>query len=255
MRKNRSSRWPVVFGFVVGGLGMALAIAAQPSSDKHQPAKAKSAPNVPNAKPVFELTATDGEVIPIPMKMPPRLTVLCFLGAECPLARLYGPRLQKLADAFQANGVRFVGINSNRQDSMADVRKYVKEHRLTFPVVKDYDNKAADYFEATRTPEVVVLDQAGGIGYRGRIDDQYEPGIARTKPERQDLKIALEELLARKTPSVPRTEPAGCLIGKIRKTETTTKLTYCQRDFPHPQRALRGMPSRGRDRAVFADRV
>ncbi len=226
MQPNFSSRCLVVVGGMAAGLGMAVAIAAEPPLGADGPATAESA-SQRSTKSVFELTATDGEVVRIPMKTPPRFTVLCFLGAECPLARLYGPRLQKLAERFQADGVRFVGIDSNRQDSMADVREYVKEHRLTFPVVKDYDNKAADYFEATRTPEVVVLDAAEEICYRGRIDDQYEPGIARTKPERQDLQIALEELLAGKAPSVPRTAPAGCLIGKIRQTETTTKLTYC----------------------------
>ena len=93
------------------------------------------------------------------------------------------------------------------------------------------------------------------ICYRGRIDDQYEPGIARTKPERQDLKIALEELLAGKTPRVPRTEPAGCLIGKIRKTETTTKLTYCQEISRILKEHCVECHRAGGDRAVFADRV
>jgi hypothetical protein len=35
-------------------------------------------------------------------------TVICFLGAECPLARLYGPRLQQLGDQFARQGVQVV---------------------------------------------------------------------------------------------------------------------------------------------------
>ena len=33
-----------------------------------------------------------------------RFRVICFLGVECPLARLYAPRLEKLAQDFQPKG-------------------------------------------------------------------------------------------------------------------------------------------------------
>jgi len=179
-------------------------------------------------RPAFELPATDGTQISLPAKNPPRLRVFCFLGTECPLAKLYGPRLQNLAEKYASEEVRFLGIDSNRQDSREELRDYVKQHDITFPVVKDYDNKVADYYEATRTPEVIVLDERGKIRYRGRIDDQYEPGITRTKPSRNDLDIAIGELLAREPVSVAETEPAGCLIGKNPVTETPTDVTYCR---------------------------
>ncbi len=194
------------------------------ASDPQTPAS----PATPLKPPGFEWAAVDGRTVSLPAKKPPQFTVLCFLGAECPLAKLYGPRLQSLADSYQADEVQFVGINSNRQDSPADVLAYVKNHAITFPVVKDYDNKAADFFQATRTPEVIVLDAKGSIRYRGRIDDQYEPGIARIKPHRNDLAIALGELLAGKALTIAETEPAGCFIGKIAKTKTPTEITYAR---------------------------
>ena len=52
--------------------------------------------------------------------------------------------------------------------------------------------------------------------YHGRIDDQYEPGINRAEPKRQDLRKAIEELLADKEVSVTETTPLGCFIGKVR---------------------------------------
>jgi hypothetical protein len=42
------------------------------------------------------------------------------------------------------------------------------------------------------------------------------------------LKTALAELLAGKAVSVPKTEPAGCLIGKIPETKTATEVTYAK---------------------------
>src|SRR5262245_45486894 len=42
-----------------------------------------------------------------------KVLVVAFLGTECPLAKLYAPRLQDLAQKYQGKGVQFVGINSN----------------------------------------------------------------------------------------------------------------------------------------------
>ena len=155
-------------------------------------------------------------------------TVVCFLGTECPLARLYAPRLNQLAAEFKARGVTFVGVDSNVQDSQADVSAYVNEFKLTFPVWKDPDNHVADQFGAQRISEVVVLDPSFAVRYRGRIDDQYQPGVMRSAATRDDLRLALEELVARKPVSVARTTPAGCAIGRMPSTDTKTELTYCK---------------------------
>jgi peroxiredoxin len=138
--------------------------------------------------------------------------VLCFLGTECPLARLYGPRLDALARDLAPRGVAFLGINSNPQDSLEEIAGYVERHALGFPVVKDARQEVALALGATRTPEVVVVDRAGVVRYRGRIDDQYEPGIARPAPTTHALAAALGDITAGRPVAVPRTEPVGCLI-------------------------------------------
>ncbi|MEM9643731.1 MAG: redoxin domain-containing protein [Planctomycetota bacterium] len=142
--------------------------------------------------------------------------VFCFLGTECPLARLYGARLQELADQFKAGGVRFIGVNSNIQDSPAEISRYVVEHGIRFPIAKDADQSVALAFGATRTPEVIVVDASGTIRYRGRIDDQYEPGIARAKPTRHDLRDAIQALVDGIPVPNPKTIGVGCLITRIK---------------------------------------
>ena len=137
-----------------------------------------------------------------------RFTVLYFTGIECPLARLYAPRVAKLSEAY-AKDVQFFGINSNQQDSSAEFAEFVKEFQLKFPCGKDFNNIVADQLKVKRTPEVTVLDQEFSIRYRGRIDDQYSPGIARSAPKRNDLKIAIDELLAGKSVTQSATEPEG----------------------------------------------
>src|SRR5262245_10649709 len=53
--------------------------------------------------------------------------VVAFLGTECPLAKLYGPRLQQLADQYQDRGIVVLGVNSNQQDSVTEIGAYVRQ--------------------------------------------------------------------------------------------------------------------------------
>lgn len=152
-----------------------------------------------------------------------KLAVVCFLGTECPMARLYGPRLSKLAETYRDNGVSFVGVNSNQQDSVDEIREYAKQLKITFPLIRDTENVIADQFSAKRTPEVFLLDTKLNVIYRGAIDDQYAPGVSRSKPAKNYLQTAIDESLAGKSITLASTDATGCVIGRVRKAKPNPK--------------------------------
>jgi peroxiredoxin len=159
-----------------------------------------------------------------------KLVVVAFLGTECPLAKVYATRLVGLAKEFREQGVGFVAIDSNLQDSMTEIGTFARIHELDFPMLKDLDNRVADQFGAVRTPEVFVLDAERRIRYWGRIDDQYGfqtgAGYAKPRLQRRDLAVAIEELLAGKPVSEPIMPADGCLIGRVQKTSPQGEVTY-----------------------------
>ncbi len=155
-----------------------------------------------------------------------QLLVVAFLGVECPLSRLYGPRLAELSRAFASRSVGFVAIDANQHDAPGDLLRYLREQPLPFPFLKDPGNTVADQFGAERNPEVFVLDERRIVRYRGRIDDQYTPGVQRSSPGRRDLVIALEELLAGLRVSQPLCPASGCRISRIRKPPAHGPITY-----------------------------
>jgi len=182
----------------------------------------------------FRLKTLDGELIDVKTS-DSGVTVVCFLGTECPLVQLYSTRLSRMADEFRDRGVQFVGINSNFHDTIDDIRQYQQRQSLTFPLVRDEGNLVADQFGAIRTPEIFVLDHQLRVVYQGRIDDQYEPGVARNAASRHDLRVAIEETLAGKAVTVARADAVGCMIGRVRKLKPTSRvtsqassITYCK---------------------------
>ncbi len=155
-----------------------------------------------------------------------KLLVIAYLGTECPLAKLYAPRLESLSEKYKGQGVAFLGINANRQDSLTEIAAHARIHDLKFPVLKDLGNQVADQMGAVRTPEVFVLDKDRKVRYHGRIDDQYGVGFIRENVTREDLAIALDELLAGKPVSEPLTEAVGCFIGRVREVKADGEVTW-----------------------------
>lgn len=157
------------------------------------------------------------------------VVVVVFLGTECPLAKLYGPRLAELSQHW-GDRVGFLGIDSNQQDSLQELASFAQRHKLEFPLLKDPGNAVADQFAAERTPEVFVLDKDRVVRYWGRVDDQYGfaegVGYQRPAPTRSDLVEAVNELLAGKSVSVPVAKNVGCLIGRVRTVSADASVTF-----------------------------
>jgi peroxiredoxin len=180
-----------------------------------------------------------------------KLVVVVFLGVDCPLAKLYAPRLTELAHTYQKRGVGFLAIAPNRHDSAADLGRYQRQHRLPFPLVRDVGQVVADRFAARRSPEVFVLDPQRRVRYRGRIDDQYAVGVQKQRATRRDLVDALEALLAGKPVAVSVTEAPGCPIARAPRDVRPAAVTYCRDVAPILQKRCQVCHRRGQS-APFA---
>lgn len=155
-----------------------------------------------------------------------RAYVFVFTTTQCPLVKRYLPKLVELSKQFQDQDVMFVAVNVGLDDSIRDMASQALEFDAPFTFVKDYDLSCARALGATRTPQVVVLDQQHRLRYRGRIDDQLRLGGARPQPSRNDLEQALTELLAGKPISLPETPVDGCIITAPSNQTSSTALTY-----------------------------
>lgn len=116
--------------------------------------------------------------------------VVVFTGADCPVSRLYHPKLGRLEKEYAARSVKFALVPA------------------------DSDPALAEALDARRTPECFLLDSARVLRYRGAIDDQYGIGYSRDEPTRKYLVDALEAVLAGKAPAVGATEAPGCAIER-----------------------------------------
>ena len=136
--------------------------------------------------------------------------VLIFLSVGCPVSNAYNGRIAALIEKYSAQGVQFVGINSDRREKPADIKKHAAENGLSMPILKDKGNKIANMLAATVTPEVYVVSGDKTLLYHGRIDDSQRP----THVKRKDLEAALDNILSGDPVGNDVTKAFGCRIKK-----------------------------------------
>ena len=138
---------------------------------------------------------------------------IIFWANHCPAAVAYQDRLKQLADDYRDRGVEFVALATNcveqyPADSFENMKTRAREMQYNFPYVYDETQELARYYGGERTPDVFLVNPAGFVVYRGRIEDNQNP----ERVQRRDLREALDELLAGEEVSVKVTPPHGCTI-------------------------------------------
>lgn len=187
-----------------------------------------------------------------------KTVALVFVSTQCPFSNAYAERLTAIATEYAARNVVMLGINSQTAESVDEIRAHAKQYHLSFPILKDEQSKIADAYGATRTPEVFVVDPNGALQYHGRVDNAKNPA----QVKRNDLREALDEMLAGKTVSIAETKAFGCLIkmnrpapstenkAEARETQSSSSLTSLpsfsygfapQKKTPPARRAVAGV--------------
>ncbi|HEY4312373.1 MAG TPA: redoxin domain-containing protein [Pirellulales bacterium] len=138
--------------------------------------------------------------------------VITFSSLDCPVAKRYMPRIVELGKEYSNKDVQFVVINVAPNDSMVEVSYQGIQLDAGFPFCKDFDGTVAPALGVTRTPQVVVLDGERKLRYRGRVDSQFSVNGLKPNTGREDLKMAIEDVLAGRPVDVAETTVEGCPI-------------------------------------------
>jgi hypothetical protein len=144
-----------------------------------------------------------------------RASAFVFLAPDCPLSQSYTRTLNNLYDQFSSRSIGFYGVFSGHAFGKAEVEEFVHHYGLKFPTPADPDFRIADFLEATKTPEVFVLDAHAKIIYKGAIDN-WAPALGQHREVITEhyLVDALTALLENKPVRVKQTEAVGCFIER-----------------------------------------
>ena len=146
-----------------------------------------------------------------------RAVVVVFVGTECPLAQRYMPRLVELDKKYRGQQVEFLAIDSNQQDSLAEIAHFAESHKIAFPVKKDPGNKVADLFGAIAHAGSLRARPRGRRTLWGLIDDQFGIGYAHNKPKQRCSRTRSTTFWPGRANRMPVDASVGCRIGRVNR--------------------------------------
>ncbi len=142
-----------------------------------------------------------------------KVIVLNFWNCQCPVSRAYEKRFIALEKKYRDKGVQVYSIDSNTINDVERITKYAKESKISYPVLKDWNNVIADKFNAKTTPDVFVIGKDKTIHYHGAFDNsQQEENV-----KNHWLEDAVKEVLAGEKVTTPETKTFGCSIKRVKK--------------------------------------
>lgn len=144
-----------------------------------------------------------------------RPSVVMFICNHCPFVKHLKSALSAFGREYQAQGVGVVAISSNDvtshpSDGPELMQQDARANAYTFPYLYDESQAVARAFDAACTPEFYVFDAAGKLAYHGQFDDS-RPGND-VPVTGQDLRAAVDALLAGQRPSANQKASIGCNI-------------------------------------------
>ena len=140
--------------------------------------------------------------------------LVAFICNHCPYVQAIEDRLLTLARTYALEKIQTIAICSNDwhsypEDTPENLHKRWQGKAYGFPYLLDETQEAARAFKAACTPDLYLYDGARKLFYHGRLDDNWKD---QTQVKNQDLKEAINSLLAGKNPPSLQHPTIGCSI-------------------------------------------
>jgi peroxiredoxin len=97
-----------------------------------------------------------------------RPVVVRFQASWCKACAREAPGFGRLVERYRVRGVDFIAVHV--QDTASNARRFVRTHRIAYPVALDPRLAVANTFEFKGTPATIVIDRKGAVA--GRIDGE-----------------------------------------------------------------------------------
>ena len=188
-----------------------------------------------DAAPDFRLMGVDGRYHTLADYADAEVLVLVFTANHCPTAQAYEQRLMDFTSDYTDRGVQVVAISPNSPlgllynelgytdlgDEYVDMQVRHRDAEFNFPYLYDGDDHAASLkYGPVATPHTFVFGPDRKLAYVGRMDKIERPG----KANAEDLRAAVDDLLAGRPVATPSTKTFGC------STKWAWKTTYKKQD-------------------------
>jgi cytochrome c biogenesis protein CcmG, thiol:disulfide interchange protein DsbE len=144
--------------------------ATRPAAKRRAPRKAAAAEPAPSPAdvgsimPAYSTEYLDGKHFDVGAEKG-NVVLLNLWATWCVPCRYEIPELQALHNRYASQGFKVIGVSVD--ESGADnVRQFVSEEKITYPIALDAEGRLANVLQTTVLPTSVMIDRSGRIVWR-----------------------------------------------------------------------------------------
>jgi peroxiredoxin len=180
------------------------------------------------AAPAFSLPDTEGQIRTLDEFAAAPALLVAFICNHCPFVLHVIDGFTEFAREYAAKGLQVVAISSNWPDDFPEddyphMQRFARDRDLPFPYLHDESQDVALAYNAICTPDFFLYRTDRTLFYAGQFDSSRpkinRPPVPGLPPLRtdlpvtgQDMRRAVDALLADEPAPLPQQPSAGCSI-------------------------------------------
>lgn len=106
-------------------------------------------------------------------------TAVLFLSARCGFTESLIGEINDVYVKNRLRGILFIGVSSNPEESGEELRTYLQNRGIIFPIFRDVDGSVTKQFGPRVTPEIFILDHEGALVWRGGVMGSNDEPVLR----------------------------------------------------------------------------
>lgn len=112
--------------------------------------------------PDFQLPSMDNSEISL-SELRGRPIILNFWASWCPPCRAEMPAFQEAWQEYSGTDLVIIAVNATQQDSLSDVRNFIDQYQLGFPILLDRDGSVSATYQIQSLPTTFMINREGII--------------------------------------------------------------------------------------------